>query len=796
MNRSPSGGTGRERQGHARLPSVFAAAALVLAIAPLPASASAPARTVPISSQITLADAPAGLRSAVLSNLDARAGQTPAPDHVDASGNNQPQTIGLWGNTALVGEPGVDNGAGAAYVFTRQGNRWGLQKVLTDPSDLPGDSFGYNVALNGDVAMISSADIVTYVYSVHGQRWTRIAMLPGGGPLALTSSIGVVDAVSDGGSSAQVLVYNTKGWFQLATLTAPEDLGSFGYGCSVAASGTTVVVGQCRDGAPGGGVGLVYQQSVSGSAISYQLQATLTDPNGISNDTFGNAIAISGSTIMVGADTSAQIDGAVWVYTHTDSGWGTPVKLTGPSSTFPNFVGFGGSVWLSGTTAMISAPGLNSGEGAVYVYALVAGQWQQQSVLNDPNHTVADGFGTVLAMAGSTAIILGHTVYAYGQSGTHWVRQAQLIDPHSRPGIFKGSAVAISGHTAVIGAWGANDGQGAVFIYTESHGHWRQQAILTDPDHAVSSGYGAAVGVSGSTVVVGASGDDSEGHGGITFIYVRSGGRWRIQSKLDYPGPTLPYRGIFGAAVAISGSITVVASSPLDVYVYKRTGIHWHLQATLPDPGNSIFDGFGGSVAMSASTIVVGDSRRGNDVGDDVGAAYIYHWSGTHWRLQAKLSDPIGRPNDGFGTAVAVSGATAVIGAPGVHDFTGAAYIYARSGSRWVRQATATIPAKVNVAGGFGSAAAVTGAGRNAAVLLSGEAVTGLNTTKNRCGSVFEFARPAGRWKERARVADVKCTSYDEFGSALSISGTTALIGAPGANANAGAAYLLTLVKP
>ncbi|HWF82879.1 MAG TPA: FG-GAP repeat protein [Streptosporangiaceae bacterium] len=72
----------------------------------------------------------------------------------------------------------------------------------------------------------------------------------------------------------------------------------------------------------------------------------------------------------------------------------------------------------------------------------------------------------------------------------------------------------------------------------------------------------------------------------------------------------------------------------------------------------------------------------------------------------------------------------------------------------------------------------------------------GLATERSQCGSAFEFSRPRGRWHERARVADPKCSSYDEFGFAVAISGSTALIGAPGADNNKGAAYLLTLLPP
>jgi FG-GAP repeat len=281
------------------------------------------------------------------------------------------------------------------------------------------------------------------------------------------------------------------------------------------------------------------------------------------------------------------------------------------------------------------------------------------------------------------------------------------------------------------------------------------------------------------------------------FIYVRSGGRWHLQAALDSPQPAL-----FGAAVAISGSTVVIGAPGTNlgqgpvgaVYVYRRSGTQWRLRTTLYDPESHKYVGsqFGEAVALSGNTIVIGSSG----INLAIGGAFIYHSSGSTWQLQDTISDPGGAFNDQFGASVAVSGPTVVIGAPGVHDFTGAAYIYQLSGSRWRRQEAVSIPRAITVAGGLGSVTAITGTGRNVLVLLSGESVSGLTLTKNRCGGVFEFARPAGRWRELARIADPRCSSYDEFGDALSVSGLTALVGAPGKNRNSGATYVLTLIKP
>jgi hypothetical protein len=71
--------------------------------------------------------------------------------------------------------------------------------------------------------------------------------------------------------------------------------------------------------------------------------------------------------------------------------------------------------------------------------------------------------------------------------------------------------------------------------------------------------------------------------------------------------------------------------------------------------------------------------------------------------------------------------------------------------------------------------------------------VSGLPATRRDCGRVFEYTQASRSWRERARVVDPQCRSYDEYGYAVALSGRTALIGAPGANRNQGGAYVIRL---
>jgi len=97
-------------------------------------------------------------------------------------------------------------------------------------------------------------------------------------------------------------------------------------------------------------------------------------------------------------------------------------------------------------------------------------------------------------------------------------------------------------------------------------------------------------------------------------------------------------------------------------------------------------------VSVSGDTAVVGANSDSN-AGFDSGSAYVFTRSGATWTEQAKLTASDAAASDSFGRSVAVSGDTAVVGAVGDDDggFTsGSAYVFTRSGATWSQQAKLT----------------------------------------------------------------------------------------------------------
>ena len=143
---------------------------------------------------------------------------------------------------------------------------------------------------------------------------------------------------------------------------------------------------------------------------------------------------------------------------------------------------------------------------------------------------------------------------------------------------------------------------------------------------------------------------------------------------------------LFGRNVALSGDPAVVGAVLDDdagsfsgsAYVFVRSGTTWSEQAKLTASDGAAADFFGRSVAVSGDTAVIG-AERDNDAGTNSGSAYVFVRSGTTWSEQAKLTASGAAAGDLFGFSVAVSGDTAVVGAPlgdGAVINSGAAYAF------------------------------------------------------------------------------------------------------------------------
>jgi hypothetical protein len=433
-------------------------------------------------------------------------------------------------------------------------------------------------------------------------------------------------------------------------------------------------------------------------------QAYLKASNTAANDFFGASVAISGNTVVVGAygedsaatgvngnqaDNSASSSGAAYVFVRSGSTWTQQAYLKASNTGAGDL--FGASVAISGDTVVVgayaedsAASGVNGNQasnsatdsGAVYVFVRLGSTWTQQAYLKASNTGASDLFGNSVAISGDTVAVGAHTedsaatgvngnqadnsafasgaAYVFVRSGSIWTQQAYLKASNTGASDLFGSSVAISGDSVVVGAFGedsaatgvngnhASSGapdSGAAYVFVRSGSTWTQQAYLKPSNTGTSDFFGVSVAISGNTVVVGAYGEDS-------------------------------------AATGVNGNQASNATPDSGAaYVFVRSGSTWTQQAYVKASNTEASDFFGGSVAISGDTVVVGafeedsaatgvnGSQAGNGATDS-GAAYVFVRSGSTWTQQGYLKASNTGVSDTFVIA-AISGDTVVVGASG-----------------------------------------------------------------------------------------------------------------------------------
>ena len=385
-----------------------------------------------------------------------------------------------------------------------------------------------------------------------------------------------------------------------------------------------------------------------------------------------------------------------------------------------------------------------------------------------------------------------------------------------------GASIAVSGNTALVGATTANGGPGkgtgAVYVFVKGPAGWTQQAKLaaTDPVGTAKENFGFSVALDGDTAVIGApnrgtfSGDPF-GQAGAAYVFQRLGTKWSQQAILTNQPSGGETGDFLGFSVAVSGG-TLLAGAPGAavggaVFEYVRSGATWSQAAEFSGSDTGLSNTFGWDVALSGNTAVIGAPRA--TVG--AGTAYVFVKTGTHFVQQAKLAPPNSQSADLFGYSVALSGRTTLIGAPGCCAlpqrygvFRGVAYTFVRSGGRWVNRARLTArdgkPFVLDTSQEgdfFGGSVALTGgtAVIGAPQWAKPPAIAG--GPVDFTGAAYEFQRAgdefSGHWSQRREVTAADGARLDRLGFATGIAGSTGLVGAPFHNDNRGAVYLFGL---
>ncbi|MDE0300999.1 MAG: T9SS type A sorting domain-containing protein [Candidatus Poribacteria bacterium] len=262
---------------------------------------------------------------------------------------------------------------------------------------------------------------------------------------------------------------------------------------------------------------------------------------------------------------------------------------------------------------------------------------------------------------------------------------------------------------------------------------------------------------------------------GYATVFEKRGKIWEKQAQIIPDGGL----GRFGWCVSISGNAIIVGAPQLNgsgaAYVFHRSGNNWKQAVKLLYDGPVEGDGFGEHVAIDRSTAIVGVAGD-DEAGRDSGSAYVYFREGNAWRQQAKLIPSDSARGDAFGASVFVLGNTAVIGSNGnTHNnvrFCGAAYVFTRRDGVWTEQAKLTA-SDAGKADRFGTAVSM-----SEKTILVGAPFRDTEA-KVDAGAAYTFLFDGNTWKEQGKLFPKDAQKGHKFGTGVAMTPNIALVGAP-----------------
>ncbi len=380
--------------------------------------------------------------------------------------------------------------------------------------------------------------------------------------------------------------------------------------------------------------------------------------------------------------------------------------------------------------------------------------------------------------------------YIETTSGYEYTEIKKLLASNTQYAGLFGSSVSICGEYAIVGAVGDSEGgsnAGAAYIYQrDENGDWSEVAKLLPFENGIGLGFGSSVSIFGDYAIVSVPYEDMDGVGprvGAAYIFKRDqNGSWLEAAKIRASDAQTFDE--FGISVCLSDEYAIVGAQDEDeggnsagaAYIYKRDeNDNWYEVEKLIASDAEVDGKFGNSVSISGDYAIVG--APGENVSEeDAGAAYIYKRDeNNNWYEVEKLTSSDSQSNDFFGDAVSISGDYAIVGAPGENvseEDAGAAYIYKRDENNNWYEVEKLTSSDSQSNDHFGSNVSISG--DYAIVGAYGEDEGG-----NSAGAAYIYKRAENNnWYEVEKLISSDSQSNDYFGSAVSISGDYAFVGA------------------
>ena len=455
-------------------------------------------------------------------------------------------------------------------------------------------------------------------------------------------------------------------------------------GSGVAIDGDTLVVGVPRDDDAGSDAGAVYVylRQVNGTPSdqrddTWLLQAKLSASDAAAGDAFGISVALDGNLLVVGASQTDQSPtaanaGSAYVFRRSGTIWTQEGKLQASDPLADRLLGIELAVSAdpSGDTVVLGAPREVIASSFVTNATPAAGTFA-----GDPRLSDIDDFYN-----GS---------YVRFESGP-LAGQARLVTDYA------GATRTFTFGTAFTAPPVTNDtfevlhnDAGSAYIFRFDGTTWAQQQKLVASDTAAFDMFGRAVAVEQGTILVGAP--NANNNAGAAYQFVRddkgtpnpTDDTW--SQSLQWGARDAATGDKFGWAIALDGTRSVISALREDdgatnagsAYVFLWQTNVWTEVGKLTAPDAAASDRFGESLDVEGDRIVVGATDGDTGVANS-GSAYLFEVDnqGTAdpfddvWSVVTELSASHAGADNEFGTSLAISGDTIIVGDP-LHDYRG-----------------------------------------------------------------------------------------------------------------------------
>jgi hypothetical protein len=394
---------------------------------------------------------------------------------------------------------------------------------------------------------------------------------------------------------------------------------------------------------------------------SVQISNTVVAPLGSVAYTGNQVVALDG---LLGVAGQATTDGAGAAQVFVGAGSG-PIQA-GPMLPTPSDVRpgdqFGWAVAVSafGPTIVVGAPGHGSGAGAAYVFTEVAGAWQLESELSAPVPTAGDQFGYSVAVNGGLIVI--------GAPGT------------STGPIYKGVGASYEARAAFVNPLTPPMCPPLCVLRDDGQCHcWSVVSGQNDPNGDAGDQFGISV---GCIPPIPALGPDplpmiaEQGGGGVAWVLssgAAGGTIFNVTQVLfeDSASADGSFDSVaWGASQGVHGSFGGGGGGGKvrlhDIDLGGDGGSpRWTLKQTLTPPSGAGIAGFGATLAVSDSLVLVGDPSGALGSAEELsGPGFVYMFapdaSGQFVpRVHIQARNANGGLNP-FGSAVALSGTRAM----------------------------------------------------------------------------------------------------------------------------------------